>query len=138
MLKRQRGDRSHSTHEFKLSSDESFRSATFVQRLSEARQAAFNSKNYTPLSYKVGDTFYLSTKLFTDSSSTVRLSQKLSVRRLGPFKIKKIINKNDVRIELQDNKTMHSVIFVENTARAFEQSSDIGKSAVERAHPYID
>lgn len=128
----------HSVAEFRASLEESFRSATFAQRLAQARQAAYNAKRYTPPSYAVGDEVYLSRKLFTNASSSARPSQKLSVRRVGPFKVTEVINKNVVRIDLPDHYQIHPVIHVEHTARAFKQPPDIGTQSHPQSQPYID
>lgn len=79
--------------DFKEHLEESFRVATVAHRLAQARQSAYNSNKYTPPSCEVGDEVYLSKKRFTDSSSAARLSQKLSVRRVGLFKALQVINK---------------------------------------------
>lgn len=111
---------------------------TFAQRLAQSRQAAYNGKRYTPPSYQVGDEIYLSKKLFTDSSSSARPSQKLSVRRIGPFKVIELIAKNAVKIELPKNINIHPVVHVEHTARVHRQDPELTHPAKERAHPYID
>lgn len=72
---------------FQAKLDESFRNATFAQRLVQAREAAYNSKRYTPPNHEVRNEVYLTRKLFTDATSTARLSPKLFIRRVGPFKI---------------------------------------------------
>lgn len=69
--------------DFRNKLEETFRSATFAQRLEQARQAAYNGKCYTPPRYEVGDEVSLSKKLFIDSSSSVRPSQELSVLQSG-------------------------------------------------------
>lgn len=124
--------------EFRKHLEATFRSATFAHRLAQARQSAYNSKKYSPPSYTVGDDVYLSRKLFTDSSSAARPSQKLSVRKIGPFKVTEIINQNAVRIDLPPNITIHPVIHVEHTARAHKQPPDISQPPRIPARPFID
>lgn len=138
MLSSRSTTQNQSVDEFKLSLEESFRSAIFAQKLAQARKSAYNAKRYTPPTYKVGDSVYLSRKLFTDSSSTVRPSQKLSVRRIGPFTVLEIINKNAVRVDLPNNISIHPVIHVEHTARAFEQHVDIRKPGAPCAEPFLN
>lgn len=128
----------HSVSELKATLEASFQSALFAQRLAQARQAAYNAKRYTPPSYNIGDKIYLSRKLFTDASSAVRPSQKLSVRRVGPFRVVEIINNNAVRIDLPPSYRIHPVIHVEHTARAYEQPLDIGKPVPPPSQPFID
>lgn len=124
--------------EFRRHLEESLQSATFAHRFAQARQAAYNSKRYTPPSYSVGDEVYLSKKLFTDSSSAARPSQKLSVRRVGPFRINEIIGKNAVRLTLPDNITIHPVVHVEHTARVYTQPSDICHPPPPQAQAFVD
>lgn len=113
--------------EFKNRLEESFLSATFPQRLAQSKQAAYNSKNYTPLSYDVGDKVYLSKKLFTNSTYSVRPSEKLCVQRVGPFEVIELIGKNAVRLALPDNIKIHPVVHVEHTARAYVQPAEISQ-----------
>lgn len=124
--------------EFREQLEESFKSATFVYRLAQAKQAAYNSKKYLPSSYEIGDEVYLSKKLFTDSSSAARPSQNLSVRRVGPFKVSEIINKNPVRIALPDNTTIHPVVHVEHTAQVRTQPMEICYPSKLRSQPFRD
>lgn len=86
-------DRLQSVSEFRDSLEASLKTTTFSQRLAQAQQETYNSKKYTPPSYKVGDAIYLSKQLFTDSALAVRPSQKLSVRSIGPFRDTEIIRK---------------------------------------------
>lgn len=60
---------------------------------------------------------FLSKTLFTDASSSVRPSQKLSVRRVGPFKVLDVINKNAVGIELPET-SVFTQSFMLNTLLA--------------------
>lgn len=131
-------DTVQSVNDFKMKLRESFNSATFSHRLAQSRQAAYNSKRYTPPTYKVGDSVYLSKKLFTDSASAARPSQKLTVRRIGPFKVTDIISKNVIRIDLPENISIHPVIHVEHTARAYRQPSNISTTPEPSAQPFIN
>lgn len=98
--------------DFRNKLEETFRSATFAQRLAQARQTAYNS--------------------------SVRPSQKLSVRKVGPFCVTKVIIKKAVRVELPDNTSVHPVIHVEHTARAHRQPADISKPLETQSQPFID
>lgn len=54
--------------------EQTFQYATLAQHLADARQVIYNEKHYTPTNYEMVDKFYLSRKLFSDSSSSARLS----------------------------------------------------------------
>lgn len=127
-----------SVDDFRTALEESFRNATFAQRLAQARQSAYNKNRYTPPTYKVGDQVFLSKKLFRDASSSVRPSQKLSVRRVGPFTVSEIINKNAIRLNLPPGIKIHPVIHVEHTTRAHQQREDISTPRGTPARPFID
>lgn len=131
-------DTVHTVNEFKTQLKESFKSATFAQRLAQARQAAYNAKRYRPPSYRPGDEVFLSRKLFTDSSSAIRPSQKLCVRKIGPFKVTSVINKNAVRLELPPNIKIHPVVHVEHTTPAHSQPTDISHPRPVPSKPYTD
>lgn len=138
MLSSRQDDNVQTVNDFRTKLDQSFRNATFAQRLAQARQAAYNAKKYTPPSYDIGDEVYLSRKLFNDASSTARPSQKLCVRRVGPFKIVEIINRNAVKNDLPPDISIHPVVHVEHTARAYHQPDHIHASCPERARPFIN
>lgn len=131
-------DKIQTVTEFRAALRESFKSATFAQHLAQSRQAAYNNQRYRPPSYKVGDEVYLSRKLFTDSSSSARPCPKLSVRRVGPFRIVGIIGKTAVRLDLSHNIKIHPVVHVEHTARAFKQPKEISQPRLERGRPFIN
>lgn len=73
-----------------------------------------------------------------DTSSAARPSQNVSVRRVGPFKIFEIINKNAVRLDLPQNISIHPVVHVYHTARAHRQPHDICHPRKDRARPFTD
>lgn len=123
---------------FRKKLEKKFGSAIFAQRLAQSRQAAYNGKHYTPPSYKVRDEVYLSKKLFTDSSSSVRPLQKVSVHIVGPVCINEVINKNAVRAELTDDMSMHPFIHVEHTMRAHYRLADITTPHEALPQPFID
>lgn len=125
-------------NEFKTTIEKSLCNAMFAQRLAHALQAVYNAKEYTPPPEKVGDEVYLSQNLFSNSSSAVRPSQKLCVRKIGPFRVAKIINKNAIRVELPANIGVHPVIHVEQTARAYRQPHHITVSQNARFQSFID
>lgn len=79
--------------DFKIKLDEAFKTATFAQRLAQARQAAYTGKRYTLSRYAVDDEVCLSRKLFVDSASAVQPFQKLSVRRIGSVRDSERIEK---------------------------------------------
>lgn len=51
-------DTVQSVNDFKMDLRKSFNSATFSHQLAQSRQAAYNSKRYTPPTYEAGDSVY--------------------------------------------------------------------------------
>lgn len=124
--------------EFRTRLEESFKSASFAHRLAQSRQAVYNCKCYSPPSYQIGDSVFLTNKLFTDASSSARPSQKFSIRRAGPFKVTEIIGPNAVRLDLPKGVNIHPVVHVEHTTHAFSQPDDISAPCREPTRPFID
>jgi hypothetical protein len=58
--------------------------------------------------FEVGDKVWLSAKHI----QTARPSKKLDYKRLGPFKITKVINRNAYRLELPNSMKVHNVFHV--------------------------
>lgn len=103
----------------------SFLDATFAHCFAQVRQAANNEKRYSPPSYKVGKEVCFSGKYFSDSSSAVQKSRKLSVCHFGPFCVLALVGKNSVRLLILSNITIHPGIHVEHVSRVQIQCSEI-------------
>lgn len=127
-----------SVTELKRSLQESLRSATFAQRLAQARQGTYNSKSYEPPSYKVGDKVFLSYNLFTGSSSTARTSPTLDVRGIGPFKPTEIINENEICLKSSDSTNIHPILHVEHMTRVYRQPTDISFPPAVPPRTFVD
>lgn len=109
--------------------------ATFAHLLAQSRQKAYNSKRYTPPSYKVGDSVWLSRKYFTDALSKTQQSRKLGVKRYGPFKVLELIGKNAIRLDLPPNITVHPVVHVEHTSKVIDVPADLAQPRSNRPSP---
>ena len=70
--------------------------------------------------YKVGDLVMLSTKDLK-YQMVRRRTEKLMERFIGPYKIKKIISSNTVKLELPSTIKIHSVVNVSRIQRYIEQ-----------------
>lgn len=115
-----------------------FKSATFTQRLAQARQSAYNSKRYTSSSYKIGNEVKLSKTLFADVSLTARPSQKLTVHKVGSFKLTKLVGRKAVKILLPVGTTIHLIIHTEHTLRVHKQPIDKSEPLEPQRQPIID
>jgi hypothetical protein len=60
------------------------------------------------MAFEVGDKVWLSAKHI----QTARTSKKLDYKRLGPFKVTKVINGNVYRLELPYSMKVHNVFHV--------------------------
>lgn len=81
---------------------------------------------------------FLSKKLFTDASSADRPSQKLTALRIGSFKVIELIGKNAMKPDFSDGISIHPVIHVKYTARAYRQPLDTSIPTEFPAQPLID
>ncbi len=70
----------------------------------------------------------VSTRAFRDYYSRERPSRKLQSKRIGPFRILKLIGKNAVRLELPATMRVHPAINVSHTSRFFQQPEDISRA----------
>lgn len=124
--------------EFRATMDESFKITIFSHRLAQARQSTYNAKKYRPPCCKVGDEVYLSKKLFTDSASLARPSQKLSVHSFGPFPAVEIINRNVIGVQLPEDIKTHPIIHLKHSTRARHQNTENTIHSGTPVEPYID
>ena len=109
--------------------------AKYAYKISKASQSARNSLKYKPHSYKLGDKLWINKSLFKDSYSKSQVSDKLSARRFGPFKVLELIGKNAVRLELPSHVKIHDVINVFHTVPYSEQPEDISAPEVPVPEP---
>lgn len=123
---------------FKAKLKATFADATIAQRLAQVRQAACNAKRYRPPCYKIGDSVFLSKKLFIYMPFSAKPCQKLCVQKYGPFNILEAIGKIYVCLELPEKLNIHPVIHVEHTSRVFEQPPDISAIHPMPFQPFID
>lgn len=115
-----------------------FNDTKFAMRIAQARQPAYNQKCYMPPNCTVGDNVFLSRKLSTTAVSDAQLSQKIGVKRYGPFKSLELIGDNAVRLQLPNNIHTNPVIHVEHTNRAHRQPAAISNQPPPQAQPFID
>lgn len=131
-------DRLESINTFKQRLAASFKDAKFAHKLAQARQAAYNSRKYTPPAFEVGDSVWLDRKYFSDAYSALRPSQKLTARRFGPFKILQKIGRNAVRLQFPPHMRAHDVVHVEHLRPFRSQPGDISNNGPSAATPYVD
>jgi len=70
--------------------------------------------------YKIGDLVMLSTKDLK-YQMTGRRTEKLMKRFVGPYKVKKIISENAVKLELPSTIRIHPVVNISRICRYIEQ-----------------
>lgn len=121
--------------EFKERLKETLEDAKFAYQLAKADQSARSSLKYKPHSYKPGDELWISKSLFKDAYSKSQVSDKLSAKRFGPFKVLELIGKNAVRLELPDHVKIHEVVNVMHTVPYHKQPVDISGSVVDKPDP---
>ena len=114
-----------SVSEFKQRLKNSLEDAKYSYKLAKASQSALASRKYKVPSYKVGDKVWLNRTLFKDLIAKEQESDKLSARRFGPFKIKRLIGKNAIDLELPDHLRIHPVVNVSHTTPHNDQPDDI-------------
>ena len=88
-----------------------------IQRAQDEQAQAFNRGVVAP-QFKVGNQVYLSRRHIT----TTRPSDKLDTKRLGPFKITRIIGKNAFELALPPTWTIHNVFHASLLSKAQESS----------------
>lgn len=112
--------------------------AKIAMRIAQARQSAYNQKRHAAFNYTVGDHVFLSRKLFTTAASNAQPSQKIGVKRYGPFKILELIGDNAVRVQLPNIIRIHPVIHIELTACVHRQPATISNQLQPQAQPFTD
>jgi len=60
------------------------------------------------VTFNVGDKVWLSTR----NIKTTRLSKKLDYKRVGPYKVSKVINQNAYKLDLPNTLRIHNVFHV--------------------------
>lgn len=101
--------------------------AQYAHRLAKAKQIAEASVHYKRATYQVGDSVWVSHKLFRDSYSSAQQSSKLSARRYGPFKITELVGRNAVRLLLPRHIRIHPVVHVSYTKPHRSQPPDLAQ-----------
>ena len=83
---------------------------TLRERLMRAKadQAKYYNRRHTDIEFAVGDRVYLSAK-YLDS---VRTSKKLDYKYVGPFSIKKVVNRQAYTLDLPDEMHIHPTFHV--------------------------
>ena len=86
------------------------------ERLVKAKtdQAKYYDMKHTDVEFAVGDQVYLSAKYL----NTVRTSKKLDYKYVGPFAVKKVINRQAYTLELPDDMQIHPTFHVSLLERA--------------------
>jgi hypothetical protein len=74
----------------------------------EAQERQMRYAGGKEMMFEVGDKVWLSAKYI----QTARPSKKLDYKRLGPFKVTKVINRNAYRLELPYSMKVHNVFHV--------------------------
>jgi hypothetical protein len=124
-----------SVEDFKAALHTSLQDAQFSYSMSRARQAAQSSMRYIAPAYAVGNFAWLKKELFTDVCSKSQESNKLSVKRFGPFTIVALIGKNAVKIDLPEHLKIHPVVHVIHTTRHHAQLADTSSPVPVRPAP---
>ncbi len=118
--------------EFKKRLKYTLEDAMFAYKLAKADQSARSSFKYKPHSYKPGVKLWINKTLFKDAYSKSQVSDKLSAKRFGPFKVLELIGKNAVRLELPNQVKIHDVVNVMHTVPYYKQPEDISEIVTKR------
>jgi hypothetical protein len=78
------------------------------KNLLEAQERQSRYAKGKPMEFKVGDKVWLSTKHI----KTTRISKKLDYKRIGPYTVSKVVNRNAYRLDLPSTLRIHNVFHV--------------------------
>ena len=124
-----------SVDDLKKNLKESFEDAQYSYNIAKAKQTAESSMKYKPPNYEVGSKVWINKSLYKDAYSKSQESDKLTSRRVGPFKVKELIGKNAVRLDLPEHFKIHPVVHVSHTVPFVEQPREIGQAVQQRPEP---
>jgi len=91
-----------------------------LEKVQEKIKKYMNRKRAEVDKYKVGNLVMLSTKDLK-YQMIERRTEKLTKRFIGPYKIKKIISSNIVKLELSSTVKIHSVVNISRIQKYVEQ-----------------
>ncbi len=117
---------------------EVFKGATASYVIVREQQRQRSTSQFALPSYQVGDQVMLDTAVVEDPYSRERPSVKLKYKRIGPFKIIRLIGRNAVELLLPSTLRIHPVVNVSHTTRHFEQTSDIRSETTNTPLPPIN
>jgi RNase H-like domain found in reverse transcriptase/Reverse transcriptase (RNA-dependent DNA polymerase)/Integrase zinc binding domain/Chromo (CHRromatin Organisation MOdifier) domain/Integrase core domain len=82
--------------------------ARLQENVREAQEYQTKHAGGKPMTFRVGEKVWLSTR----NIKTSRMSKKLDYKRIGPYPIAKVINKNAYRLDLPKTLRIHNVFHV--------------------------
>ena len=91
-----------------------------LEKVQEKIKKYMNRKRAEVDKYKVGNLVMLSTKDLK-YQMIERRTEKLTERFIGPYKIKKIVSSNIVKLELSSTVKIHSVVNISRIQKYVEQ-----------------
>ena len=98
-----------------------------AHEISKSKQVAEATESYRPHTYKTGDRFWLSRRLFSDAYARAEASRKLTAQPFGLFTIERLVGRKKVKLAIPNGLKLHDVFHVTLTRPVVEQPPDIAR-----------